>query len=59
MKNVIFWVGVKNQTYSEKYGGWEWMDISRKTWEYWCKKHDVIFFPMEKQEMQRMVQELM
>ena len=48
MKNVIFWVGVKNQTYSEKYGGWDWMDISRKTWEYWCKKHDVIFFPFEK-----------
>ena len=48
MKNVIFWVGVKNQRYSEKYGGWDWMDISRKTWEYWCKKHDVIFFPMEK-----------
>tara|TARA_Y100001937_G_scaffold61656_1_gene84428 strand:- start:725 stop:2098 length:1374 start_codon:yes stop_codon:yes gene_type:complete len=48
MKNVIFWVGVKNQTYSEKYGGWDWMDISRKTWEYWCEKHDVIFFPMEK-----------
>ena len=42
MKNVIFWVGVKNQTYSEKYGGWDWMDISRKTWEYWCEKHDVI-----------------
>ena len=48
MKNVIFWVGVKNQRYFEKYGGWDWMDISRKTWEYWCKKHDVIFFPMEK-----------
>ena len=47
-KNVIFWVGVKNQQYSEKYGGWEWMDLSRKTWEYWCKKHGVIFFPMEK-----------
>ena len=47
-KNVIFWVGVKNQTYSEKYGGWEWMDISRKTWEYWCEKNDVIFFPFEK-----------
>ena len=46
-KNVIFWVGVKNQTYIEKYGGWEWMDISRKTWEYWCDKHDVIFFPFE------------
>ena len=49
MKNVVFWVGVKNEHYAEKYGGWEWMDISRKTWEYWCKKHDVIFFPMEKQ----------
>ena len=24
------------------------MDISRKTWEYWCKKHDVVFFPFEK-----------
>ena len=47
-KNVVFWVGVKNQHYSEKYGGWEWMDISRKTWEYWCKKPDVIFFPFEK-----------
>ena len=47
-KNVVFWVGVKNQHYSEKYGGWEWMDISRKTWEYWCKKHYVIFFPFEK-----------
>ena len=46
-KNVVFWVGVKNEQYSEKYGGWEWMDITRKSWEYWCKKHDVIFFPME------------
>ena len=47
-KNVIFWVGVKNDQYAKKYGGWEWMDISRKTWEYWCDKNDVVFFPMEK-----------
>tara|TARA_R110000824_G_scaffold311526_2_gene498631 strand:- start:817 stop:2166 length:1350 start_codon:yes stop_codon:yes gene_type:complete len=47
-KNVVFWVGVKNNQYAEKYGGWEWMDISRKTWEYWCYKNDVVFFPMEK-----------
>ena len=46
-KNVVFWVGVKNKKYSEKYGGWEWMDITRKSWEYWCEKHDIIFFPME------------
>ena len=47
-KNVVWWIGVKNDMYAHKYGGWEWMDISRKTWEYWCKKHDVIFFPFEK-----------
>ena len=47
-KNVVFWVGVKNETYAEKYGGWEWMDISRKTWEFWCNKHDVLFVPFEK-----------
>ena len=48
MKNVIWWIGVKNEQYAEKYGGWEWMDISRKTWEYWCKKNDVLFVPFEK-----------
>ena len=46
-KNVIWWVGVKNEQYSEKYGGWEWLDYSRKTWEYWCKKNDVLFVPFE------------
>ena len=47
-KNVIWWIGVKNEQYAEKYGGWEWMDISKKTWEYWCKKNDVLFVPFEK-----------
>ena len=47
MKNVVWWIGVKNEQYSEKYGGWDWMDISRKTWEYWCKKNDVLFVPFE------------
>ena len=46
-KNVVFWIGVKNKQYSEKYGGWKWMDISRKSWEYWCKKNDVLFIPFE------------
>ena len=48
MKNVIWWIGVKNDKYAEKYGGWEWVDISKKTWEYWCKKNDVLFVPFEK-----------
>ena len=46
-KNVVFWIGVKNEKYSEKYGGCDWMDISRKTWEYWCEKNDVLFVPFE------------
>ena len=37
-KNVVWWIGVKSEQYSEKYGGWEWLEYSRKTWEYWCKK---------------------
>ena len=48
MKNVVWWIGVKNDKYAEKYGGWEWVDISKKTWEYWCKKNYVLFVPFEK-----------
>ena len=48
MKNVVWWIGVKHDKYAEKYGGWEWVDISKKTWEYWCKKNDVLFVPFEK-----------
>ena len=40
-KNVVWWVGVKNDLYSEKYGGWEWIDISKKTWQYWCALRDM------------------
>ena len=51
-KNVVFWVGVKNDRYSEKYGGWEWLDISKMSWKYWCAKNDVEFVefntPIEK-----------
>ena len=46
-KNVVWGVGVKNEKYAHKYGGWEWVDISRKTWEYWCNKNDVLFVPFE------------
>ena len=42
-KNVIWWIGVKNDMYAKKYGGWDWMDCSRKSWEFWCKKNDVLF----------------
>tara|TARA_B100000287_G_scaffold283712_1_gene267341 strand:+ start:1133 stop:1933 length:801 start_codon:yes stop_codon:yes gene_type:complete len=46
-KNVIWWIGVNNQNLSEKYGNFDYFQYSRKTWEYWCKKNDVLFVPFE------------
>ena len=27
----------------DKYGGWEWMEISIKSWKYWCEKNGYQF----------------
>jgi len=50
MKNVLFWCGVKSDdsNMQEKHGRFEYLDIGRKSWEWWCEKNDVIFFPYEK-----------
>jgi len=46
-KNVVFWIGVKNKNQEliskGRYGDFEWMDYSKQTWKYWCKKNDVEF----------------
>ena len=42
-KNVIYWVGVKNNLYSEKYGSFEYFEYSKNTWKYWCKQNDCLF----------------
>ena len=49
MKNVVFWTGIKNKEPNmvEKYGGYEWMDISKRSWKYWCEKNDCIFYHYE------------
>ena len=47
-KNVIWWVGVNNKNLSDKYGDFKYFEYSRKTWEYWCKKNDILFVPFEK-----------
>ncbi len=39
-KNVVFLACVKNPNHHEKYGGWEWMEYSKKTWEHYCNRHD-------------------
>ncbi len=46
-KNVIWWPALQNQEHSEKYGGFDYFQYSRKTWEYWCDKNDVLFLPFE------------
>ena len=52
MKNVVFWIGVKSQDPAlielKDYGDWSWMDYSKKTWEFWCKKNDVEFVHYDK-----------
>ena len=47
-KNVVWWVGIKNTDLSKKYGGFDYFEYSKKSWEYWCKKNDVLFVPFEK-----------
>ena len=47
-KNVVWWTGILNPDHNEKYGGYEYFEYSKMSWEYWCKKNDVLFVPFEK-----------
>ena len=41
MKNVIFIpIVIPQEKKLDKFGGWEWMDYSKKSWEYWCNKNN-------------------
>ena len=46
-KNVVWWPAVRNPDHDDKFGGYEYFQYSRNTWEYWCKKNDVLFVPFE------------
>ena len=46
-KNVVWWPAVVNTEHTEKYGGYEYFQYSRNTWEYWCEKNNVLFVPFE------------
>lgn len=52
MKNVVFWIGVKSDNKDliklKDYGNWDWMEYSKKTWEFWCKKNNVEFVHYDK-----------
>ena len=35
-QNVVFWTGIRNEKLSTKYGGFDWMECSKQSWQYWC-----------------------
>jgi len=51
-KNYVYWIGVvpddARVSGRFKYGDYSWMQYSRNTWEYWCKKNDVTFIHYDK-----------
>ena len=41
MKNVVVIpMMIPKDKNLDKFGGWNWMECSKKAWEYWCKKND-------------------
>ena len=46
-KNVVWWPAVVNKDHMDKYGGYDYFQYSKNTWEYWCEKNNVLFVPFE------------
>ena len=42
-KNVIFWVGIKNQAHADKYGNFDYFDYTKATWQYFCRRFNCEF----------------
>ena len=42
-KNVIFWVGIKNEAHNDKYGNFEYFEYSKNTWKHFCKRFNCEF----------------
>lgn len=42
-KNVIFWVGIKNELHADKYDNFEYFEYSKATWKHFCKRYDCEF----------------
>jgi len=40
MKNIVVIPIIRNEKHKDKYGGFDWMEISKKSWQYWCDKND-------------------
>lgn len=42
-KNVIFWVGIKNEAHSDKYGNFDYFEYTKETWKHFCKRFNCEF----------------
>lgn len=47
-KNVVWWTGIINPDHNQKYGGFNFLDYSKESWKYWCKKNDCEFIEFTK-----------
>jgi hypothetical protein len=45
-KNVVFWIGVRSddEALRKKHSDFKYLDVSKQSWQYWCKRNDVIFY---------------
>ena len=51
-QNIVWWTAIKTPKLYEKFGGYDYFDITKKCWQYWCKKNNALFVeftePVEK-----------
>ena len=47
-KNVIYWVGIKDERNNEKYGNFEYFEYSKNTWKHFCKRYNCHFVEINK-----------
>ena len=39
-KNIVWWPAIVNEEHKDKYGGYDYFQYSKNTWEYWCERND-------------------
>ena len=44
-KNIVWWPAIVNEEHKDKYGGYDYFQYSKNTWEYWCERNDCLFVP--------------
>lgn len=42
-KNVIFWVGIKNEAHNDKYGNFDYFEYTKQSWKHFCERFDCTF----------------